>query len=377
MIIGVPREVKNSEKRVGLTAAGVHELSGAGHQVLVEAGAGAGAQITDEDFRAAGATVVDSADELWERAELVVKVKEPLPEEYGRMRRGQVLMTYLHLAADRDLAEALLASGVTSIAYETVQRPDRSLPLLAPMSTIAGRLAAQVAAYHLMSPLGGSGVLMGGVPGTDEAQVLVIGGGVVGEQAAMMARGLHADVTVMDVDVSRLAQISTMHHGDISTRYSTSLDLAEQIARADVVIGSVLIPGRRAPKLVTDEMVATMKPGSVLVDVAIDQGGCFENSRPTTHEDPTFTVHDSIYYCVANMPGSVPVTATKALSNATLPYVMRVAGSGWREALRADPALALGLHTHDGQLVHEGTGEAHGLEVVSPERVLDRGDQPR
>lgn len=370
MIIGVPREVKNGEERVGLTAAGAHELSGAGHQVLVEGGAGAGARIGDEDYRAAGATVLGSADELWERAELVVKVKEPLPEEYGRMRRGQVLMTYLHLATDRDLAEALLSSGITSIAYETVQRQDRYLPLLAPMSTIAGRLAAQVSAYHLMSPLGGSGVLMGGVPGTDEANVLVVGGGVVGEQAAMMARGLHADVTVMDVDVSRLAQISTVHHGDISTRYSTSLDLAEQIAQADVVIGSVLIPGRRAPKLVTDEMVASMKPGSVLVDVAIDQGGCFEHSRPTTHDDPVFTVHDTVYYCVANMPGSVPVTATSALTNATLPYVMKVAGSGWREALRADPALARGLHTHDGQLVHTGTGEAHDLEVVSPDRVL-------
>lgn len=370
MIVGVPREIKNSEDRVGLTAAGVHELSGAGHEVLVETGAGAGAQINDADYRAAGATVLESADELWERAELVVKVKEPLAEEYGRMRRGQVLMTYLHLAADRDLAEAMLSSGVTSLAYETVQRPDGSLPLLAPMSTIAGRLATQVAAYHLMSPLGGSGVLMGGVPGTAEAKVLVIGGGVVGEQAAMMARGLRAEVTVMDVDVARLSEISTVHHGDIYTRYSTSLDLAEQIARADVVIGSVLIPGKRAPKLVTDAMVSTMKPGSVLVDVAIDQGGCFEHSRPTTHQDPTFTVHDTVYYCVANMPGSVPVTATKALTNATLPYVMRVAGSGWREALRADGALARGLHTHDGALLHAGTGEAHGIDVASVDSVL-------
>ena len=371
MIIGVPREIKSGERRVGLTAAGVHELTGAGHQVLIETRAGAGAQIGDDDYRAAGATILGSADELWERAELVVKVKEPMPQEHARMRRGQVLMTYLHLAADRELTEAMLASGITSIAYETVQRPDRSLPLLAPMSTIAGRLASQVAAYHLMSPLGGSGVLMGGVPGTDEAKVVVVGGGVVGEQAAMMARGLRADVTVMDIDVPRLAQISTMHHGDIFTRYSTSLDLAEQIERADVVIGSVLIPGERAPKLVTDDMVSSMKPGAVLVDVAIDQGGCFEHSRPTTHDDPVFTVHDTVYYCVANMPGSVPVTATKALTNAVLPYVMRVAGSGWHQALRADPALARGLHTHDGQLAHAGTAEAHGLEAVSPEHVLD------
>ncbi|MFC7374351.1 alanine dehydrogenase [Brachybacterium sp. GCM10030267] len=364
MRIGVPREIKNNENRVGLTAAGVHELAVRGHEVVVEAAAGLGARITDEDYRAAGARVLGTADEVWEQAEMIVKVKEPLPEEYGRLRRGQVLMTYLHLAADQGLTEALLTSGTTAIGYETVQLPDRSLPLLAPMSMIAGRLASQVAAYHLMTPLGGSGMLMGGVPGTDEADVVIIGGGVVGEQAAMMAHGLHADVTVMDLNVSRLGQIATVHHGGILTRYSTTLDLAAKLREADVVIGSVLIPGKRAPKLVTDEMVATMKPGSVLVDVAIDQGGCFENSRPTTHDDPTFTVHDTVFYCVANMPGSVPVTATAALTNATLPYVLKVAGSGWREAMRADGALALGLHTHEGALTHAGTGEAHGLEVT-------------
>jgi alanine dehydrogenase len=251
-----------------------------------------------------------------------------------------------------------------------VQLPDRSLPLLAPMSAIAGRLAAQVGAYHLMAPLGGSGVLMGGVPGTSEANVLILGGGVVGEQAAMMAHGLHANVTVMDLNVARLGQIATMHHGGILTRYSTALDLSEQIERADVVVGSVLIPGKRAPKLVTDEMVARMKPGSVLVDVAIDQGGCFENSRPTTHSDPTFTVHDTVYYCVANMPGSVPVTATAALNNATLPYVLKLAGGGWRDALQADGALAKGLHTHEGALTHAGTAEAHGLELTGAATVV-------
>ncbi|MDN6303485.1 MAG: alanine dehydrogenase [Brachybacterium sp.] len=370
MRIGVPREVKNNENRVGLGAAGVHELVARGHDVVVEAGAGIGSRVSDEDYRSAGATLLDSPDEVWWQAEMIIKVKEPLPEEYGRLRRGLILFTYLHLAADRELTEALLASGATSIAYETVQQADRSLPLLAPMSAIAGRLAAQVGAYHLMAPLGGAGVLMGGVPGTSEANVLVVGGGVVGEQAAMMAHGLHANVTVMDLDVSRLGQIATMHHGGILTRYSTALDLTEEMRRADVVVGSVLIPGKRAPKLVTDQMVAEMKPGSVLVDVAIDQGGCFEHSRPTTHDDPTFRVHDAVYYCVANMPGSVPVTATAALNNATLPYILKVAGAGWQEALRQDAALAKGLHTHDGTLTHAGTGEAHGLEATAPESVI-------
>lgn len=370
MLIGVPREIKNNENRVGLTAAGVHELVVRGHEVVVESSAGLGARITDEDYRAAGAEILATAEEIWERSGMIVKVKEPLKAEYPLLRRGQVLLTYLHLAADKALTEALLSSGVTAIAYETVQRPDRSLPLLTPMSMIAGRLATQVAAYHLMAPVGGSGMLMGGVPGTDEADVLIIGGGMVGEQAAMMAHGLHANVTVMDLDVSRLGQIATMHHGGILTRYSTTLELAQKIREADVVIGSVLIPGKKAPKLVTDEMVATMKPGSVLVDVAIDQGGCFENSRPTTHDDPTFAVHDTVFYCVANMPGSVPVTATSALTNATLPYVLKVADAGWRDALRADPALAKGLHTHEGALTHQGTGEAHGLEVTGVEQLV-------
>ena len=350
MRIGVPREVKNNENRVGLGAACVHELVMHGHEVIVESSAGLGSRVSDEDYAAAGATLLPTADEVWAQAEMIVKVKEPLPEEYGRLRKGQILFTYLHLAADRELTEALLASGTTAIAYETVQLPDRSLPLLAPMSAIAGRLAAQVGAYHLMAPLGGGGVLMGGVPGTSEANVLVLGGGVVGEQAAMMAHGLHANVTVMDVNVSRLAQIATMHHGGILTRYSTALDLSEQIEQADVVVGSVLIPGKRAPKLVTDEMVSRMKPGSVLVDVAIDQGGCFENSRATTHQDPTYLVGDKIYYCVSNMPGAVPQTSTAALTNATLPYIKRIADLGWRAALAADEGFAGGLNAHDGAL---------------------------
>ncbi|MBK0329908.1 alanine dehydrogenase [Brachybacterium sp. MASK1Z-5] len=370
MIIGVPREIKNNEYRVGLTAAGVHELTHAGHEVLVEASAGLGAGVRDEDFAEAGARIVPDAADVWGGAEMIVKVKEPLPSEQSLLREGQILFTYLHLAADETLTRAVLDSGTTAIAYETVQRADRSLPLLAPMSAIAGRLATQVAAYHLMKPLGGSGVLMGGVPGTGEAKVLVIGGGVVGEQAAVMANGLHADVTVMDVSLARLQEIATVHSGRILTRYSTRLDLSEMIRQADVVIGSVLIPGKRAPKLVTDEMVSTMKPGSVLVDVAIDQGGCFEGSHATTHDAPTFRVHDTNFYCVANMPGSVPVTATAALTHATLPYVMRIAGSGWRDALRADAALAKGLNAHAGTLTNIGVGEAHGTDAVEPAVVL-------
>jgi len=370
MLIGVPREIKNHEYRVSLTAAGVHELVMAGHDVLVEHEAGVGAGVPDEAYRAAGARIATTAEEVWARAEMIVKVKEPLPAEYERMRPGQILFTYLHLAADAGLTRAVLDSGTTAIAYETVQRADRQLPLLAPMSAIAGRLATQVAAYHLMKPLGGMGLLMGGVPGTREANVVVIGGGVVGEQAALMARGLHANVTVMDVDLARLSQIATVHDGNILTRYSTRLDVADQLAGADVVIGSVLIPGKRAPKLVTDDMVAAMRPGAVLVDVAIDQGGCFEGSRPTTHAEPTYTVHDTTYYCVANMPGSVPVTATAALSSATLPYVLRLAGNGWQQAMRDDPALALGLNAHAGALTHAGVGEAHGIDTIPLEEAL-------
>ena len=371
MRVGVPREVKNNENRVGLAAAGVYELVNRGHEVVVETGAGVGAGVTDDEYRAAGATILDSADKVWEQADLIVKVKEPLEEEYERMREGQLLFTYLHLAANKPLAEALMERRITSVAYETVQLPNRSLPLLAPMSAIAGRLATQVAAYHLMSPLGGSGKLMGGVPGTDEAKVVVIGGGVVGEQAAIMARGLHANVTVMDVNVSRLNEISTVHNGDILTRYSSKLDVTELVTGADVVIGSVLIPGKRAPKLVTDEMVSQMKPGAVLVDVAIDQGGCFENSKPTTHDDPTFPVHDSVYYCVANMPGAVPNTATKALTNAVMPYAARIARSGWREALVADPALARGLNVQAGKVTNENVAEAFGLEHITPAEAID------
>ncbi|MCK6091417.1 alanine dehydrogenase [Micrococcus endophyticus] len=357
MLIGVPTEVKNNEFRVALTQGGVLELVRRGHEVLVQAGAGVGSGITDQDYADAGAQLVQDPDELWERAELVLKVKEPLAEEHHRMRRGQVLFTYLHLAASEECTRAILDSGTTAIAYETVTR-GRALPLLAPMSQVAGRLAPLAGAYHLTQAHGGSGVLMGGVPGTRRARVAVIGGGVAGEAAAVIAAGMGADVTVLDVSLERLAQLDTVHQGRVRTLASSHLNIAETVADADLVIGSVLIPGAAAPKLVTAEMVEGMRPGSVLVDIAIDQGGCFENSRATTHQDPTYLVGDKIYYCVANMPGAVPQTSTAALTNATLPYIQRIADLGWREALSADEGFASGLNAHEGALTLPSVAEA-------------------
>ncbi|AZZ52189.1 alanine dehydrogenase [Rathayibacter festucae] len=370
MRIGIPTEIKNNENRVAATPAGVHELVRRGHEVLVEAGAGLGSRVSDEDFAAAGARIVAGPDEVWGEADLVVKVKEPIEAEYPRMRSGQILFTYLHLAASRACTEALLAAGTTAIAYETVQLPDRHLPLLSPMSEVAGRLSITVGGYHLMRAAGGRGTLLGGVPGTPKAKVVVIGGGVAGEHAAANALGMGADVTVVDLSIPRLRELEARFDGRIQTRASSTYEIAAQMAEADLVIGSVLIPGARAPKLVTDEMVATMKPGSVLVDIAIDQGGCFEGSRPTTHDDPVFAVHDSVYYCVANMPGAVPETSTRALTNATLPYVVALADRGWKAALAADPALAKGLSTHDGQVVNAAVAEAFGLPAASLEALL-------
>ncbi|MCJ1700725.1 alanine dehydrogenase [Rathayibacter festucae] len=370
MRIGIPTEIKNNENRVAATPAGVHELVRRGHEVLVEAGAGLGSRVSDEDFAAAGARIVAGPDEVWGEADLVVKVKEPIEAEYPRMRSGQILFTYLHLAASRACTDALLAAGTTAIAYETVQLPDRHLPLLSPMSEVAGRLSITVGGYHLMRAAGGRGTLLGGVPGTPKAKVVVIGGGVAGEHAAANALGMGADVTVVDLSIPRLRELEARFDGRIQTRASSTYEIAAQMAEADLVIGSVLIPGARAPKLVTDEMVATMKPGSVLVDIAIDQGGCFEGSRPTTHDDPVFAVHDSVYYCVANMPGAVPETSTRALTNATLPYVVALADRGWKAALAADPALAKGLSTHDGQVVNAAVAEAFGLPAASLEDLL-------
>jgi len=363
MLIGVPREVKNNEFRVAATPAGVAELVQHGHRVLVEAGAGSGSAFADEEYVAAGGHVVGTADEVWGSAELVLKVKEPVASEYPRMRAGQVLFTYLHLAANRVLTEALQAAGTTAIAYETVQLADRSLPLLSPMSEIAGRLSAQVGADRLLATNGGRGLLLGGVPGTPKGRVVVIGGGVAGEHAAAMAVGLGAEVTIIDISLPRLRALDARFDGRVTTLRSSSYAIAEALRDADLVIGSVLVPGAAAPKLVTDAMVADMRPGSVLVDIAIDQGGCFEGSRPTTHDDPTYAVHDAVYYCVANMPGAVPRTSTISLTNATLPYAIAIADKGWRQALAEDAALAKGLNVDAGRVVNAVVAAAHGLEA--------------
>lgn len=370
MRVGIPAEVKNNEDRVAATPAIVDALRRRGHEVYIQAGAGTGSRISDADFADAGAQILPDADAVWERGDLLLKVKEPIAGEYARMRRDQVLFTYLHLAASKECTQALLQAGTTAIAYETVQLPDRSLPLLAPMSEVAGRLSIQVGANNLMRPAGGRGTLLGGVPGTRKAKVVVIGGGVAGENAASNAVGLGADVTVIDVSLPRLRQLEMQFGGLIQTRHSSYLEISEQLLDADLVIGSVLIPGAAAPKLVTDEMVSRMKPGSVLVDIAIDQGGCFEGSRPTTHDAPTFEVHDSLFYCVGNMPGAVPETSTRALTNATAPYVLALADKGWRRALTDDAALAAGLSTHDGAVTNVSVAAALSLSHIPGGDVL-------
>ena len=368
MRIGIPAEIKNNENRVAMTPPGVDALVRRGHEVVVQSGAGAGSRISDEDYIRSGATILARADEVWAAADLLLKVKEPIASEYGHLRADQVVFTYLHLAANPALADALVAAGTTAIAYETVQSADGSLPLLSPMSEVAGRLSVTVGAYHLMSSSGGRGTLLGGVVATPRAKVVVIGGGVAGEHAAANAVGLGADVTIVDVSLARLRALEIQFSGRIQTRYSTPYTIAELVRDADLVIGSVLIPGAAAPKLVTDEMVATMKPGSVLVDIAIDQGGCFEGSRPTTHDDPTFAVHDAIYYCVANMPGAVAETSTRALTNATLPFVLALADRGVDEAFDRDPALARGLNVRDGRVTNERVAAALGSARGSVER---------
>jgi alanine dehydrogenase len=358
--IGVPTEVKNHEYRVALTPAGVQELVRHGHEVAMQAGAGLGSSLADADFAAAGAKIVDGPDAVWADAELVLKVKEPVAQEYDRMRPGQTLFTYLHLAASKECTDALVDRKVTGIAYETVELPDRSLPLLAPMSEVAGRLAPQVGAYHLMRSGGGRGTLMGGVSGVYAAKVVVIGAGVSGMNAAAIALGMQAEVLLLDTDLNKLRAADRIYQGHLQTVASNTYEIERAVRDADLVIGAVLVAGAKAPKLVTNKMVAGMKPGSVLVDIAIDQGGCFEDSHATTHDDPTYPVHDSIFYCVANMPGAVPHTSTQALTNVTLPYAVQLANRGWKDALRADPALALGLNTYAGQIVSEPVAAAHG-----------------
>ncbi|BBZ05006.1 alanine dehydrogenase [Mycolicibacterium chitae] len=370
MRIGVPTEIKNNEFRVAITPAGVAELTRHGHEVLIESGAGLGSAISDDDYAAAGARLVADADAVWAEADLLLKVKEPVEAEYVRMRSDQTLFTYLHLAASAPCTEALLAAGTTSIAYETVQLSDGALPLLAPMSEVAGRLSAQVGAYHLMKAQGGRGVLMGGVPGVAPAEVVVIGGGVAGHNAARVAAGMGANVTVFDVNLTRLRALDAEFCGRIHTRYSSALELQAAVENADLVIGAVLVPGARAPKLVSNSLVQQMNSGAVLVDVAIDQGGCFADSHPTTHDDPIYTVHDSVFYCVTNMPGVVPRTATFALGNATLPYVLELANKGWRQACRDDPALAHGLSTHRGAMLSEQVADDLGLSFTDPATLL-------
>ncbi len=365
MRVGIPTETKNNEFRVAITPAGVAALTHRGHEVLVQAGAGEGSAIADADFKAAGAELIGTAEQVWAEADLLLKVKEPMPAEYELLRDGQVLFTYLHLAASRACTDALLASGTTSIAYETVETGDGALPLLAPMSEVAGRLSAQVGAYQLMRTHGGPsaqrGVLMGGVPGVEPADVVVIGGGTAGYNAARVASGMGAAVTVFDVNINRIRELDAEFGVRVRTRYASAYDLEDAVKRADLVIGAVLVPGAKAPKVVSNSLVAHMRPGAVLVDIAIDQGGCFEASRPTTHDHPTFTVHDTVFYCVANMPSAVPKTSTYALTNATMPYVLKLADLGWQAACDSDPALAKGLSTHGGALLSERVATDLGL----------------
>jgi alanine dehydrogenase len=368
--VGVPKEVKNHEYRVAITPIGVHELTAHGHEVFVEKGAGVGSQIDDAEFVGAGAKILDGPDEVWGTADMVLKVKEPIAEEYHRMREGLTLFTYLHLAADKPLTEELIARKVTGIAYETVQLPSGGLPLLYPMSEVAGCLAPQVGAYSMLKAQGGRGVLMGGVGGVANAKVVIIGAGVSGQNAANIALGMGADVTLLDTDLDKLRMSFWRYNNRVHGLASSQLAIQQQVREADMVIGAVLIPGAKAPKLVTNQLVSEMKPGSVLVDIAVDQGGCFEDTHPTTHADPTFPVHNSIFYCVANMPGAVPNTSTYALTNATLPYAVALADRGWVEACRADHSLALGLNTHDGKLTNVPVGEAVGIDAVSPDDVL-------
>lgn len=370
MRVGIPTETKNNEFRVAITPPGVAELTRRGHEVLVQAGAGDGSAITDMEFKAAGAQLLSSAEEVWADADLLLKVKEPMPAEYGLLRAGQVLFTYLHLAASRACTDALIASGATSIAYETVQTDDGALPLLAPMSEVAGRLSAQIGAYHLMRTQGGRGTLMGGVPGVKPADVVVIGAGTAGYNAARVASGMGASVRVLDLDINKLRLLDAEFTGHIQTRYSSAYELEGAVKLADLVIGAVLVPGAKAPKLITNSLVAQMKPGAVLVDISIDQGGCFEDSRPTTHDDPTFAVHDTVFYCVANMPSAVPKTSTYALTNATMPYVLKIAEHGWQGACRSDPALAKGLSTHRGALLSGRVAADLGLPFTDPASLL-------
>lgn len=370
MRVGVPRELKDSEYRVAITPAGVRELVVAGHDVVIEQGAGEGSSILDSDFERAGAAIVGDADTVFADADMVLKVKEPVPEEFQRLRDGLVLFTYLHLAASEPVTRALIDSGTTGIAYETIELPDGSLPLLAPMSEVAGRMAPQCGAHFLERENGGRGVLMGGVSGVRPAKVVVIGAGMAGMNAAWIAQGMEAEVVVLDKNINKLREIDRIHQGRINTLASNLLSVEETVTTADLVIGAVLVPGALAPKVVTEDVVKDMQPGSVIVDISIDQGGCFETSKMTTHSDPTYVVHDVVHYCVGNMPGAVPHTSTYALTNATLPYVLALAGKGFEQATRDDPTIALGINVFKGQVVYPPVAEAHGLESAALDDLL-------
>jgi alanine dehydrogenase len=370
MKVAVPTEIKNNEFRVAITPAGVHELVGNGHEVLVQSGAGVGSSITDEAYKAAGAKIVATAEEVWAAADVLLKVKEPIASEYTYFREGLVLFTYLHLAAEPELTKALVDSKVTAIAYETVQLPTRQLPLLAPMSEVAGRLAPILGANVMLKPNGGPGLLVPGVPGTHPAKVVVLGGGVAGTNAVQVAAGMGAEVTVLDTNLFRLRELDALYDGRIKTIASNSFEIEKACLEADMVIGSVLIPGAKAPKLVSNDLVKRMKPGSVLVDIAVDQGGCFADTHPTTHAEPTFQVHNSLFYCVANMPGAVPNTSTYALTNATLPYLRSIANNGWHAALKADLSLRLGLNTHAGAVTNAPVATAVGMEYSDLDAIF-------
>ena len=361
MIIGVPKEIKNNENRVGMTPAGVAELVKRGHTVYIQAGAGANSGFSDEEYITAGAKTLPTIEETYAIADMIVKVKEPIAPEYKLIKKGQVVFTYFHFAADKELTEAMIESGATCIAYETVEKPDRSLPLLIPMSEVAGRMSIQEGARFLEKPQGGKGKLMGGVPGVRPARVLILGGGIVGTNAAQMAAGMGAEVMIADVNLTRLRYLSEVLPKNVKTLYSSTRNIEMELPTIDLVVGSVLIPGDKAPHLITKEMLKLMKPGTVLVDVAIDQGGCFETSHPTTHSEPTYTVDGIVHYAVANIPGAVPFTSTMALTNATLPYTVALANKGWRQACKDDPALALGLNVVDGKVTYKAVADVFGL----------------